>query len=88
MGLSSLEALLSLYQDRVMCRNTQQGLQDTAEEGGQGTRAVAVKEHLSDESARQCCDLLVIFGHEHDPGFYCVIFFSGARKPTFYWSVP
>lgn len=61
---------------------------DTAEEKGQGTRGAAVKEHPSDESAGQCCDLLVIFGHKHDPGFYCVIFFSEARNPAFYWSVP
>lgn len=36
-----------------------------------------------DESARWCCDLLVIFGHERDAGFYFVIFFQKLGNQPF-----
>lgn len=39
--------------------------------------------HLLNEWARWCCYLLVVFEHEHDPGFYCLTFFQELGNQPF-----
>lgn len=65
--LSSLELLLRKGQEHST-RTTEKQLRREGRAPGKGC--------TFDESARWCCDLLVIFGHERDAGFYFVIFFQ------------